>query len=177
MSLLISVNEKRWTSSCGKCTKQYEGEGERLRKMATEIEISRRRDHDRLLGFILMNSSFCHSPATLAKAAFLTYSCVWPLVSSLASSSPCCWHSHLYSHMVNQSGELSNNNILAKLFLAHTNLQHGSLWGCRSAMAATGRQEKATKGGCSCFGQSHSQKSKTERRRYCTQPSGDQSFR
>lgn len=57
----------------------------------------------------------------LANTASLTHSWVWPLASSLASSSPYCWHSHLYSHMVKQSGEIRSNTILAKLFFSQTN--------------------------------------------------------
>lgn len=61
-----------------------------------------------------------HNLAVLANTASLTHSWVWPLASSLASSSPYCWHSHLYSHMVNQSGEIRSNTILAKLFFSQT---------------------------------------------------------
>lgn len=98
--------------------KQHEWESETLGK--NRISRSRIWSRQRQLDFTLMNSLFWHALAPLAKAAFLTHSWVWPPFSSLASSSPYCWLSHLYSHMVNQSGELRNNTILAKFCFSQT---------------------------------------------------------
>lgn len=77
--------------------------------------------YHRQLDFTLTLFLFWHNLAVLANTASLTHSWVWPLASSLASSSPYCWHSHLYSHMVNQSGEIRSNTILAKLLFSRTN--------------------------------------------------------
>jgi len=115
-----------------------------------------------------------HNLALPAKAAFLTYSCVWPLVSSLASSSPYCWHGHLYSHMVNQSAELRNNTILATLFFSQTN---SPLWFTvwYKHYGSTRKTGGATRKGCSSFIQNHGPNGKMELR-YCMQPREDHSF-
>lgn len=117
------ILRKRQTRSFGKYVKQWGGEVERLRKKAAEISISRSKmwQYHRQLDFTLTLFLFWHNLAVLANTASLTHSWVWPLASSLASSSPYCWHSHLYSHMVNQSGEIRSNTILAKLLFSQTN--------------------------------------------------------
>lgn len=85
------------------------------------ISRSRMWSHQRQTDLTLMNSLFWHNLALVANTAFLTHSWVWPLISSFASSSPYCWQSHLYSHMVNQSRELWSRTILAKLFFSQIN--------------------------------------------------------